>query len=96
MDDNKGTSLVVVHTQKALDIIPKLNVKVEPVDLEDAKKYNMGLAEPTPLHKNRGKFFHDLGKKPIEQLLSKSLNNTNVLKTHLKQVLGKVIRKVRG
>lgn len=56
----------------------------------------MGLAEPTPLHKNRGKFFHDLGKKPIEQLLSKSLNNTNVLKTHLKQVLGKVIRKVRG
>lgn len=76
MDDDKGMSIVVVHTQKALNIISSLNIEADPVDLEDAKKYNSGLSgKSTPLHKNYREFFRNLDKEPMDKLLSRYLDD---------------------
>ena len=101
MDDDKGTSIVVVHTQKALDIIPKLKVKAEPADLEKAKKYNLGLTEPTPLHKNYRRFFRSLERMPMDRLLSKYLNDPKpVFKSFARRIFGngtiQMVKKVIG
>lgn len=77
MDDDKGTSIVVVHTQKALELLPLLNVKVKNANLEEARKYNLGLDRPSPLHRKHKMFFGDLEKSSTVQLLSKYLNDTN-------------------
>ena len=101
MDDDKGTSIVVVHTQKALDIISHLNVDVEQADFESAKKYNMGLSEPTPLHKNHRKFFRSLDNKPADKLLSRYLIDTKpTLRSFARRILDdsgiQIIKRVIG
>lgn len=62
LDDNKGTSIVVIHTKKAVDLLPLLNIKVKKANLEEARKYNLGLDKPTPLHYRHETFFVMLGK----------------------------------
>ena len=64
MDDNKGTSIVIVFTKKALDLLSTLNIKVKYASLDEARKYNIGLDRPFPLHKNHKVFFRYLEKIP--------------------------------
>ena len=80
LDDNKGTSIVVIHTKKAVDLLPLLNIKVKKANLEEARKYNLGLDKPTPLHYRHETFFRNVGKSPTEKLLSKYLNDTKLPK----------------
>ena len=59
-----------------MDIISSLNIEADPVDLEDAKKYNSGLSgKSTPLHKNYREFFRNLDKEPMDKLLSRYLDD---------------------
>jgi len=87
MDDNKGTSIVAVHTRKAVDLLPKLKVKVENANMEGARKYNLGLDKPSPLHKKHDVFFRYVGKCPTEELLSKYLYGTNQIKSFIHKIL---------
>ena len=83
MDDNNGTSIVVVQTRKAVDLLSKLNVNVESANLEGARKYNIGLDKSTPLHHKHEVFFRNIEKCPTEKLLSKYLNDTNQIKSFI-------------
>lgn len=87
MDDNKGTSIVIVFTKKALDLLSTLNIKVKHASLDEARKYNIGLDRPFPLHKNHKVFFRYLEKIPTKILLLKYLHETNEFKMFIHLIL---------
>lgn len=89
MFDDKGTSLVLVNTQKGKQIFEKIsdNMLVKPVDFEIAAKSNPCISSSVAPHKNRDEFFKNLDKYSLDKLRAK------YLKVPLyKKVLGKVKR----
>lgn len=96
MDDNKGTSIVVIHTKRAVDLLTKLNIKVKKANLEEARKYNSGLDKSTPLHNKHETFFGNIEKSQTEKLLSRYLDGTNQVKSfiHRIQNYGRAIYKM--
>jgi len=59
-DDKKGTSLVLVNTEKAAALFDELKPQMklcEPVPISFAQKYNMQLSEPEKSHNKRAQFF---------------------------------------
>lgn len=89
MDDDKGTSLVLIHTQKGKDLLDAVAAKVtmKRVVLENAVRFNAAIAEGVKRPKERNTFFEDLGKMSFEKLGKKYLRPT--AKERLKQVLEK-------
>lgn len=63
LDDRKGTSLVLLNSEKGeclfQNIVPKL-CKCDKVPINVATRGNVTLLHPVPLHKNRETFFNDL------------------------------------
>lgn len=61
IDDDKGTSLVIVNTKKGKDVYDSLDVhSVETGIREEAKRVNGGFLETIPQHPNRSLFFKEL------------------------------------
>jgi len=61
IDDDKGTSLVIVNTKKGKDAYDSLEVhSVETGIREEAKRVNGGFLEVVPQHPNRALFFKEL------------------------------------
>lgn len=80
MDDNKGTSLVLVHTEQGMRIFDgiKDSIKIANADIERAIKGNACIAEATKYNKKREEFFERLNKEEdfitiVEDLTKSSL-----------------------
>ena len=73
MDDDKGTSLVVLHTQKAIDVFSGLRDKMRtcPVHLSEAIKYNSVMVNSANTNPNRDAFFLSLDDERIDVLVKK-------------------------
>lgn len=73
MDDDKGTSLVVLHTRKGHELFGCLETKAEvcPVNLEQATKCNRPMVSSVKVHPNRAAFFHALDRDNIDILIRK-------------------------
>ena len=56
-DDDKGTSLVLLNTQKATEIFRSLSCRSQEVRFETAIQYNQAWEKPYPLNERRGEFF---------------------------------------
>ena len=73
MDDNKGTSLVLVHSEKGQklfkDISPKMIYKQ--VDFDEAINYNPSMLKSVKADSKRKKFFDNLDKLPFDKLVEK-------------------------
>lgn len=62
MDDDKGTSLVILHSSKAHSIFKKIvnNLSYKEVDVEEAFEYNPAMLTSVPQNVDRAKFFDSL------------------------------------
>lgn len=64
IDDDNGTSLLLLNTQKGISCFQNVsnNVKQQPTDYESVLKYNSSLIKSVIAHKNRESFFKDFGR----------------------------------
>lgn len=90
--DNKGTSLILVHTVKGKELLENLNdIFLKECDLGKAIEGNPSTLKHLPANKNRDKFFNELEEKSLDELANKYIPKPNVIK----RVLGKVKRIVK-
>lgn len=73
LNDNKGTSLVLINSHKGSRLIENLNFEVVECDYKECIKYNTGLRENAKFHRKRDYFFDRYTKK---KSISKFLNST--------------------
>ena len=86
-DDNKGTSVVFVHTQKGREILEQLSDKMDclKVDIEDAYKENGSLVNSSRPHPCRDEFFKQITADNFEELVKKYFPQESVQKPGLLQ-----------
>lgn len=94
MDDDKGTSLVIVNSEKGNEIFENIKEKVifQEVDFETAIKYNKSMTESVKENGKREKFFEKLDKVEFNKLVKKYTNTQSFAKKILrkcKQILKK-------
>lgn len=82
MDDNKGTSLVIVNSNKGEEFFEKIknNINYKEVDLDEAIKYNKSMIESVKQDKNRKKFFENLDKMKFDKLVKKYTYKRGIIK----------------
>lgn len=76
MDDDKGTSLILVNSTKGQTIIHSVNCKTSFVSVADVQKNNGGFKEILIPHKKRSFFFKNLNKQPIINLINECTSLT--------------------
>ena len=88
MDDNKGTSLVIVNSIKGQELFEKIkdNIGFKKVDLEDAIKYNKSMIESAKKDKNREKFFENLDKMKFDKLVKKYTYKRGIIRKILSRI----------
>lgn len=74
LDDDKGTTAILVHSQKGKNIFKniKLNVRYKSVDVDKIIKLDGDMATQLPkINEKRGIFFAELDKKSVKELMKK-------------------------
>lgn len=73
LDDNKGTSLVIISSEKGKLIFDKIapSIDCQPVELDDAVKYNSAVVKSVQSNSVSNQFESSFQTKPINQLLRK-------------------------
>ena len=92
-DDNKGTSVVFVHSKKADKILTELKDKYDwlKIDIEDAYRENISLIASSKAHGNRSKFLEQITFENFEELIIKYFPSVEVKKAGIFQkIKGKV------
>lgn len=86
-DDNKGTSVVFVHSQKGQIILEQLSDKIDwlKVNLEDAYRENGSLVNSSMSHPGREEFLAQVKAENFEELVRKYFPHENVRKIGLLQ-----------
>ncbi len=70
--DNKGTSLILVHTKKGNDLLKELkDIHLQECDLDKAIKGNPSILKHLPANKNREKFFNELDSNDLDKIVEK-------------------------
>lgn len=71
MDDDKGTSLVLVHTQKGKALVGAKNdtLQLNEVNIDDAILYNGAAIKSSPVHPKRKKFFIKFNEANVSDLI---------------------------
>lgn len=91
MYDDKGTSLLIVNTDRGAQCLPLEQCRLLESKLERTKKYNGGLASRISVHHCRKKFFKRLdGTKSVNRLIDRTVfAPTDGLKAHIYFILKK-------
>ena len=78
MNDDKGTSLVLVNSQKGKDVFHKIsaNMIYKEVDIMEAVKYNSSAYKSVDYPKNRDKFMKLVKKMDFDKALNKSIRKS--------------------
>lgn len=73
MDDDKGTSLIILNSKLGKQIFEKISDKMvyKEVNIKDAVKYNPAAIKSPILNCNREKFFKDIDSVPFDKLVKK-------------------------
>lgn len=73
MHDDKGTSLVIVNTEKGQKLYDAIKDKMiyKEVDFEESIKYNTSMYKSVEKNKSRDKFFENLDKLEFDELVKK-------------------------
>lgn len=93
MYDDKGTSLVFVHSDQGYRALDFSRMRYANTDFEKSVSYNSALFESVKPHRNRTSFFQKLNNvQSITQLIQKELRpiGLELLKTHVKLFLKRV------
>lgn len=93
IDDDKGTSLVMVHSEKGANILEVIldKVYVKEVDFAVVPKYNPSMVRSVAVPKNREKFWEELDHMSFDKLVKKYASP----KVSLKGLVVKVLKKLR-
>ena len=93
MDDDKGTSLVLVHSEKGAELLSEVcrKAEAEVVDLQKAVSYNGAAVKSTRLPELRENFLKDIKTGDFEKVV----NLYTVKKSFVKKVLRKCLRIVK-
>lgn len=85
MDDDKGTSLIVIHSEKGKQLFDKLSEKMilNEVNLNEAIKYNPSMISSVKYNEKRNEFFLDL---------NSGENLTNLIRKYTKISFGKRVK----
>lgn len=97
MNDDKGTSLVVVNSNKGKELFEliKNDIDFKKINLEDALQYNKSMIESVEMDKNRENFFKNLDKMQFNSLVKKYTYNRGIIRrifSKIKRILKKLIR----
>jgi coenzyme F420-reducing hydrogenase beta subunit len=81
LDDNRGTSLILVNTEKGAILLNEINqlIKIEEVPIEIAKQGNSTLTSPNQPHPLRSDFFNNLHKEEIIANITEKVEKTGVV-----------------
>ena len=102
MDDDKGTGLVLVNTEKGRQALDWSQVTKKESSIEVASKYNGGLSSITKPHPKRAEFFAALDASPsVIDLIDKSLRPSFKRRVRLalrryKQLIKRTLKKFMG
>ena len=92
-NDNKGTSLVIVNTEKGKELFSKIQndmVFIE-TDFEKSIKYNKSMYESANKPQNREAFFENCSTMDFEELVENYTSKQNEI-----NILKKIIRKIKS
>lgn len=89
MDDDKGTSLVIVHSEKGKRCIELLGdkVRLKKVPVEQALRGNPSMLHSSEMHKQQKQFFSQLGKKPFDRVVTNCCREKITVKRIIRAVL---------
>ena len=88
MDDNKGTSLVLVNTNKGLKLINKINMEAKEVNIDRALTSNKSWQESAKIHELRNLFYKKYRKHNSDfTVFVQDL-------VHTKSIIKRIIRKI--
>lgn len=94
MDDDKGTSLIIVNSEKGnfLFNVIKEKIQYRETDINEAIKYNSSAAKSATIHPARAEFFRNLDKLPFDKLVCEycSAPISTRIKNYIKNILQKV------
>lgn len=90
LDDSTGVSLVLVNSEKGQTLIEQISQKMkgDKVDLQKALQGNRPAITVTPPHKNRERFFADIDRKTVEQLVKVYVQG-NIVKRVIRKLFHK-------
>lgn len=94
--DNKGTSLILVHTKKGNNLLKGLkDIHIQECDLDKAIKGNPSILKHLPANKNREKFFNELENNNLNTIVEKYTKVSIVRKVLRKgkRMVKKVLKK---
>lgn len=83
MDDDRGTSLVLVHSEKGGRMLEKLKLQIRQVALEEALKGNPSAVSASPAHPNREAFLAALDTMPFEAAVKTWVRRPVTLKNRI-------------
>lgn len=101
MDDNRGTSLVLAHSEKGQKALSELNLNLHQVDVLSALAQNPCAVKVSPVHPNREAFLLALDSMPFKEAVKTHLPRKVSPKEWLGNVLEKlglirIVRKILG
>ena len=97
MDDNKGTSLILVHSQSAKEILEQLSDRIilKEVTLQQASKQNPSMLVSSPAHSKREVVIQKCLDGEFDELQKYFEKNQTSLKTSFTNTLLRVWNKMK-
>ena len=95
LDDDKGTSFVIVHNPKAIPLFSDV-CKIKEINLQSGLKYNTAMVKSWTKPKVRENFFKDLQSLSFDKMIKKYAVTPWYVKGYkfVKRCSGKVLRKI--
>ena len=99
MDDDKGTSLAVINSEKGKEIFEEIQEKIvwRKTDLEEAIKYNSSMVSSVAMPKNRERFMREITDENFDEIVKKycSVGLITRIKLKIKRILKKLKGKIK-
>lgn len=96
MDDNKGTSLVITHSEKGKQLLNMIQeqIKYQKVDLDKAVSYNSAMLKSAPINPQRDSFLKEILSNPFDKIVNKYCKDS--FRTRGKRFVKRIIQKLTG
>ena len=98
IDDNKGTSLIIVNSNKGHDLFESIkdNLIIKDVEFNFVEKTNSSFVKSVAPHKDRTNFMNEISDDNFDAIVNKYIKKPSILKRALrkiKRIIKKIIKK---
>ena len=98
LDDNKGTSLLIVNSKKGISLLELINKNIvaKEVDINNAVKSNPAFTKSVTMHKNRDDFMKEINENNFDIVVNKYIKKDSIFKkitNKVKRIIKKIIKK---